>query len=192
LVTKLGFIGEGETDVMVVKSNSFQKILEKFSFEFVGARDAGGRGNLEKDNGIVDSHLKSLLNNGAEKIIIITDSENHPCISDAKASIALFTSQPEIIIIPKAMEAWFLSDTESLCKILNNSRSYIFPERTPNMPFEEINELLQEDGITKVKSKVKLTNRFLTHGFSIENASLHPNCRSAKYFLRKLEQFSKE
>jgi hypothetical protein len=192
LVTKLGFIGEGETDVMVIKSDKFQKKLDSFGFEFIGARDAGGRGNLEKDNGIVDSHIKSLLKNGAEKIIILADLENYKCIATAKGSIALFLSEPEIIIISKALEAWFISDMETLNKILKNERTYIFPEKTPIMPFEEIGQLFIEDGIKPVKSKVKLTKRFLTHGFNVINAAKHPNCSSARYLIRKFKEFSED
>ena len=192
MVTKLGFIGEGETDVMVIKSAKFQKNLDSFGFEFIGARDAGGRGNFEQDNGIVDSHIKSLLKNGAEKIIIITDLEDYKCILAAKESIASFFSNPEIIIISKALEAWFISDMETLNKILKNKRAYIFPEKTPIMPFEEIGQLFIEDGIKPVKSKVKLTKRFLTHGFNVVNAAKHPNCNSARYLIRKLKEFSEE
>ena len=192
MVAKLGFIGEGETDVMVIKSDRFQKILEGYGFEFSGARDAGGRGNLERDNGIVDSHIKSLLNKGAEKIFIFTDLESYKCISLAKNSIALFPNEPEIIIIPKAMEAWFIADSNTLNKILKLELSYIFPESTPVMPFDEIGQLFLRDGIKPVKSKVKLTNRFIKNGFDVLNAAKHPNCNSAKYFLRKLKEFSKE
>lgn len=192
MVNKLAFIGEGDTDVMVIKSAKFQKILEDFGFVFIGARDAGGRGNLERDNGIVDSLVKELLSSGAEKIIIITDLENYQCISAAKNSIASFLRNHEIIIIKKALEALFLADTDTLIKILNNKRSYIFPENTPLMPFDEIGQLFIEVGIKPVKSKVKLTKRFITNGFNVENASQHPNCDSAKYFIKKLKELSEE
>lgn len=191
MVTKIAFIGEGETEGMVIKSEKFQKLLESYDFDFIGVRDAGGRGNLIKDNGFVDSLIKDLLSNGAEKIFIITDLEDCNCISEAKDSIASFFSSPEIIIIPKALEAWFLADSDTLRIILNNKRdSYEFPEKTTNLPFDEMANLFNEAGIKPVKSKVKLTRRFLTHGFNVENASKHANCNSAKYFLRKLKELS--
>ncbi|MDP2364927.1 MAG: hypothetical protein Q8M94_14305 [Ignavibacteria bacterium] len=192
MVTKLAFIGEGETESMVIKSEKFQKLLENYEFDFIGVRDAGGRGNFEKDNGFVDSLIKDLLKNGAERIFIISDLENYQCISEAKDSIATFLSTPEIIIIPKALEAWFLADSEALSKILNKELSYIFPEKTPSLPFDEINSLFAEFGINPVRSKVKLTKRFITHGLDVDNASKHQNCESAKYFIRKLKEFSEE
>lgn len=192
MVTKLAFIGEGDTDVMVIKSQKFQKILEDHGFDFVGARDAGGRGNLEKDNGIVDSLVKDLLKNGAEKIMIITDLETYPCISAAKDSIFTFSLRQEIIIISKALEAWFLADSNTLSKILRNERSYILPEKTINTPFDEIAQLFIEVRLKPVKSKVRLTNRFIHHGFDLMNASNHPNCNSSRYLIRKLKEFTEE
>lgn len=192
MVSKLGFIGEGETEATVLKSEKFIEFLEKLGFEFIGARDAGGRGNIEKNNGIVDSHIKSLLRNGAEKIFIITDLENYSCISLAKQSVAKFSNDQFVIIIPKAFEALFLADYDAMNNILKTKRSYLFPERTVNLPFDEINDLFSSDGIKQVKSKNKMTKRFLSNGFTIENASKHPYCKSAKYFLKKMQELIEE
>jgi len=192
MVSKLGFIGEGETEATILKSEKFIEFLERFGFEFVGARDAGGRGNFEKNNGIVDSHIKSLLKNGAEKIFIITDLENYSCISLAKQSIAKFSNDQIVIIIPKALEALFLAESDALNKILKTKRSYLFPENTVKLPFDEINDLFSQDGIKEVKSKNKMTKRFLSNGFTIENASQHPYCKSAKYLLKKMKELIEE
>ncbi len=192
MVTKLGFIGEGETEVMVLKSFKFKSILENLGFEFIGARDAGGRGNLERNNRIVESLINSLIENGAEKILIFTDLDNDSCITSAKQRIFNFIVTQEVIIISKALEALFLADMDTLNNILKYPRSYIYPEKTSNMPFDEINFLLSQDGIKEIKSKIKMTNRFLTNGFSVENAALHINCGSAKYILRKLNEIAEE
>ena len=186
-MSSIGFIGEGETEFFYLNSQGFKDLISNLGFEFVGARNALGRGNLEKNNGIVDSLIKDLLNIGAGLIFIITDKEAFPCISVAKSSIFAFNAKQQIIIISKAFEAWLLADTVTLNKILNIKLSYIFPENTVQMPFDEINELFNNFGIPKVRSKVKLINRFITHDFTVENAATHQNCQSAKYFIQKLE-----
>lgn len=79
-------------------------------------------------------------------------------------------------------------------KVLNDdSFLFEFPENEIN-PFEKIRTLLfqrTKRGITKgTGGKITLVNKLLLAGLDISQAAAHPNCPSAAYFIKKLNELA--
>ncbi len=78
-MVKLGFICEGETEKIIIESLAFREFLLANNFQLVKAFDATGNGNLLPEN--ITPMVKNLLDEGAEKIFIITDLDEDTCIT---------------------------------------------------------------------------------------------------------------
>ena len=97
------------------------------------------------------------------------------------------------IIAVKAIESWFLADSITLSIIFNiKNYQYNDPEGMTEKPFEilksEFIKNCEGRGISKRRNLH--ASKMINNGFSIQNASDHPNCPSAKYFLQKLSQLN--
>ena len=94
--------------------------------------------------------------NGAERLYILTDSDGLP-VEDVKERInhAKITAY---FIAVKAIEAWFLADTQAMRKFLDirDFTGEDFPEETPELPWERIKEIVEETGSVKRRGKTKL------------------------------------
>ena len=181
-MVKVGFIVEGSCEKIIIESEAFKTFLHRNGFELVEpVVDAKGAGNLLPHN--IEPFIGVLEANGAERLYILTDSDGLP-VEDVKERInhAKITAY---FIAVKAIEAWFLADTQAMRKFLDirDFTGEDFPEETPELPWERIKEIVEETGSVKRRGKYKVafTKKMITDWeFSIENAATHPNCPSAK------------
>jgi Domain of unknown function (DUF4276) len=191
-MVNVGFIGEGETERMVLGSRLFKAFCKNNRIHIVGVFDAGGEKWFKIENDKIKSYFKILNDRNADKIIILTDKDEDSCITFTRESIVKYDTEKQIeIIAVKALEAWFLADTLCLKKILGSGfNEFKKPEETIEKPFEEIKESFQNNGVNGPGSKVRCAHKMIRNGFSIENAAQHPHCESVKYFLNKLKSLS--
>lgn len=181
-MVKVGFIVEGACEKIVIESAVFKDFLQRNDFELIEpVVDANGAGNLLPHN--IEPFIGVLEANGAERLYILTDSDGLPVESiKERINHAKITAY---FIAVKAIEAWFLADTQAMKKFLEieNFAEEQFPEETLELPWDRISKIVKETGSVKGrgKNKVAFAKRMITHwGFSIENAAQHPNCPSAK------------
>ncbi len=188
-----GFIGEGDSETVLLMSEMFKGILNEYDIESVGEFNAEGRGNLLKRKERIESYFKIFEDRGAERVFVLSDLELEACISLHKQKLYQYSSSKVDIVAVKAIESWLLSDMETLQNMLKKRFQFEEPEKTTNLPLEELqNVFMRETGRGLGKSKPKIMKIFLFNGFSLNSAADHPNNKSAKYFLRKLQEFSEE
>ena len=85
-MVKLGFIGEGTTEKIILQSESFRQYLLSNEISFVeNVIDATGNGNLLPKN--IEGFVNRLKDDGATAIIILTDLDEDKCISLTKERI---------------------------------------------------------------------------------------------------------
>src|SRR5574337_702816 len=182
-MVKIGFIVEGACEKKVLDSVAFRNFLKKEQIDFVSEIiDAKGGGQMLPRNR--EKHVARLKGKEATHIIILSDKETAPCFTEVKNRISPQEGET-VLISAKALEAWFLADSETLGMIFRETFKYSSPENTPGKPIEIIKPKFakrKED----FNSKLILTDRMISNGFSIENAAKHSNCPSAKYFVQKL------
>jgi hypothetical protein len=184
---KVGFIVEGQTEFILLKSQSFKEYLFSLNIEIAfDIIDAGGCNNLLPHN--IEPNVKKLEDNGAEAIIILTDLDDAACITLTKNRIQ--TKDDYIVIIAvKQIESWFLANTQTMRLLLNQANYHFeFPEAEEN-PYKTIYQYLV-DGRKGSYNKKRIVTSLLNLGFSIQDAATHPNCPSAKYFINKLTLLS--
>lgn len=92
-----------------------------------------------------------------------------------------------VLIAKKALESWFLADTEAMRRWLGDDTfCEIAPETRTGMPWDRLKELGHKKRI-KPKSKVAFSRQFIhDHGFDVRRAAQHANCPSARYFVERL------
>jgi hypothetical protein len=188
-MVKIGFIVEGESEEILIKSNGFRNYLKAKNIDFVEVvANVKGGGNLLPHK--LSAYTQNLKDEGATHFIILTDLETSPSIEDVKKRI----NAPDnhiLVISVKALEAWYLADSSMLSNIFKKNYKYEFPENTSGMPFDTLRaEFVTHTGRGFNSSKPKLAFKMLKEGFLIENAAKHDNCPSSKYFLEKLQSFS--
>lgn len=189
-MVKVGFICEGDVEKILIESVNFQSFLKRLNIECVKpVINATGKDNLLPHR--IAEHRQNLTNKGAEKIIIITDLDDNVCLTLIKDRIR--PNENEIVIISvKQVEAWFLADSVTMSNFCGQDFFFEFPE-SENIPYETIRkELFRITGRGYGRSaKLRFADKFIqSNGFSIENAAKHPNCPSAKYFIKKLESLN--
>lgn len=188
-MVKVGFIVEGDTEMIIFKSNAFNQLLKNLKIEYVGIFNAGGVGFLTKEKDLINSFFKILADKKARKVFVISDLEGAPCITRAKDNLILYDPIKHVnIVISKAIESWFLADSKAISNLLKSKRHIVEPENTKMMPFDEIKELYLEVFGRGPGNKKQLAKKMLKSGFSIEEAANHPNCKSAKYFIEQLKK----
>lgn len=179
-MVKVGFIVEEDSEKIVIESEKFREFLQMHGFELVNpVANAKGAGNLLPEN--IEEFIKSLHDRGAEKLYILTDSDGNS-LEQVKARIRHDQIETYFIAV-KALEAWFLADTEAMRKFLhnNNFSEEPFPEETATIPFDRIKEIINEFQTRGAGSKTILAKNMVGKcGFTIENAAKHPNRPSAK------------
>jgi hypothetical protein len=184
-MVKVGFICEGDTEKIIVESESFRAILKDNNLEFVKAFDATGNGNLLPQN--IIPMINNLREEGAKKIFIITDLDEDACINKTKGRI----NAPAgiiVIVAVKKIEAWFLADGKTLSSLFKENFSFLHPEgeTDPRQVLKDLFILKTGRGIGD--SKPKFAFKMVNNGFSVTNAAEHFNCTTAKYFVQKLTQ----
>lgn len=188
-MVNVGFICEGATEKIILDSQNFRILLKKCKLNLIGeVNDAGGNMNLLPNN--IEKIKNNFLKIGAEKIIILTDSDNDTCIALTRNRIGLSDNQIVIVAV-KQIEAWFLADTITINKMIKTDFKFEFPEEALS-PFNKIKEIFQKYTNRGIGTKRLFSKRIINKGFSIENAANHPNCNSAKYFLQKLQELNSQ
>ncbi len=192
-MVKVGFIVEGKCERKIIESEQFVDFLKRSNCELIyPVIDAEGGGNLLPKN--IEAHINTLKKQNVEKIYILSDAEN-----ESVETVRERLKNDEIeyaFIAVKAIEAWFLADTEALRTWLDmpDLPEELYPEKTEKMPWDYLNDIAkkhQKRGTGTNKSI--FTNRMLKYAkFSIERAAQHPNCPSAKelvaHFQNKVSQ----
>ena len=191
-MVKIGFICEGDTELILLLSGSFQQYLSSINLLAVNVINACGSGNLLPHN--IGGYIESLEKAGAEVVVILTDLDDDICITRTKARIKP-REKDVVVIAVKKIEAWFLANDIAMRSLLKNGQfSFNAPEGVAN-PYETINELLLKytgRGIGRTSSgKIRLVKRLIYLGFDLQNSANHPQCFSAKYFLNKLQEIGK-
>lgn len=182
-MVRIGILVEGATERLILKSAAFQSTLHEMGLEIAGdIIDVRGRMNLlsEKTNGI----RQVLRQNGAEKLIILTDKEDVACYSSLKAQIN--TPVDLIAIANRTIESWFLADSETLSTLFQTNFYCEFPEAVAS-PIDTLKAHRQQFRGIGIGDKKVFARAMLASGFTIEQAARHPNCPSARYFLTKLQ-----
>ena len=189
-MVKLGFIVEGATEKIILEKSDFFSHLRSLNIDFIPeVIDAEGNGNLLPHN--IEKLTRILEQKGATTIIILTDLDTNECITHTKDRIGA-NDNHKVTVSIKAVEAWFLSDTEAMCKFLNDS-SFVFehPESVAS-PYDELRNIRLKVRNKGVGTKTILAN-IMVHrmGFSVLRAAKHPGCASARYFIDKVQQIGR-
>ncbi len=190
-MVKLGFIGEGATEKIILESRQFQEYLLSLGLDFVKeVVDATGNGNLLPHN--IEPYSQILKSKGATIIIILTDLDKDQCITLTKNRVAPLDNHVVTVSV-KEIEAWFLADEEAMRTFLKDGDFKIeYPEAIVN-PFEKIRTLRIAKIGRGIGTKVILANQMIDKNeFSILRAASHPNCVSARYFILKIIELSQE
>ena len=186
-MVRVGFIVEGATEKIILEHSGFFNYLDSLKIAYVPeVINAEGSGNLLPQN--IESYVDALLQEGATNIFVLTDLDSEQCITNTRKRIGNDGNHTVIVSI-KTIEAWFLSDTEAMRKYFNDPGfNFEHPEMVNN-PFEEI-KLIRKIKTGKGFNNKKVLANTLVHkmGFSILSAAKHPNCNSAKYFLKMIAQ----
>ena len=182
-MVRVGFIVEGDTEKMLIESDGFRKFTSSNGIEVCSpVIDAKGGGNLLPQN-ILPSVLRLRMAN-VEHIVILTDLENAPSVEAVKTRIGSdYTNL--IFVAVKAIEAWFLADTNALRKWLKIEDAFeAEPEATLGMPWDRLKALAIEKGARGPGNSKPIFARNMckNFGFDLAQAANHPACPSAKLF----------
>lgn len=182
-MVNVGFMVEGATERLIVKSPAFQQMLQRMGLQTAGdIVDVRGRTNLLSNR--ADSIRQLLLQSGAEKIVMLTDKEDTACYSSLKALIN--TPIDLIAVANRTVEAWFLADSQTLSTLFQTNFYCESPE-TLSDPFEALKAYRQQHRSMGIGDKKAFARIMINNGFTVERAAQHPNCPSARYFLDKLQ-----
>lgn len=188
-MVKVGFVAEGECDVFILKSSNFRALAEDLGvYVCPEVINAHGEGNLRYSNLIDFVELCHNQPNTPDKIIVLTDLDTEPCITEVKKRIEASGTADKTIVARKALEAWFLADHEGLSRYLGKDFSIVeFPEQTEAMPWDDLRQRINGMNIRGIgQIKKAFAKRFAAY-FSLERAAAHPHCPSAAYFLETLK-----
>jgi hypothetical protein len=130
----IGFIAEGDTEKRILTSQNFQDLLQKLGLSFLETvENAGGVNNLNKEK--IESLIKIQKDRGAEKVLILTDSDGN-CITSAKQEIDP-SGENIVIVAVQMIEAWFLADTTAISNFFKENYFCEMPEAIAK-PFDFI------------------------------------------------------
>jgi hypothetical protein len=190
-MVKVGFLVEGDTEKKIISSDKFREFCFQNSIEIVGGAlpPKGYRGKDRFVNAeTVSGFIEILKDQGAEHIIVIRDLEDLDCIVKAREEIK--SDEVVKIIVVKAIESWFVADSNTLTAYFEQDFHHDSPESIDN-PFDYLKNKNKEIRNRGINDKLIFAGNMLRLGFSIENAANHPNCPSARYFINKLQSLSK-
>jgi len=183
-MVSIGFVVEGYCEKILLESKKFRHWAIQHRISICDPIiNACGGGNLcpkKIDASITECRILAKPDN----ILVLTDLECEPCVTLTKARIS-HRDIDQIIVAKKALEAWFMADTEAMRRWLKNEdfQGEEKPEKTPDMPWDHLKEIAKKHhkkergtGTKKIRFAKTMINQF---GFSIERAANHPNCPSA-------------
>ncbi len=175
-MVKVGFIVEGTSDLIILKSDYFQKLYKRLNLHV--HKDFF---RVTKSKSTLKINLKSFvasLKKEVQFIFLLVDQDNDECPLKTKNDILTFKDNKNysfnnitFIVMIREMEAWFLAD-EKLKFNINKPEN----EKNPSQIFEKI---------YNTQNHVKIAKR-VENTFSLERAA--KNSKSAKRFLNKLKE----
>lgn len=182
-MVRVGFIVEGDCEKIMVESAGFKQWAKDQGLEICSpVINAKGGGNLLPHH--MAPMLDQLARSDPQHIVVLTDLEDAPDIAAVKTRITE-THTKLIFVAVKALEAWFLADTQAMRSWLKQE-SYIepLPEQTPGMPWERLRDVAKTHNTRGPgTSKVIFARKFCgEHNYKLANAAAHPACPSAKAF----------
>lgn len=193
---RVGFVVEGISDKKLIESASFKSWAKReCGLEIIDeVVNAGGNGNMCVQK--IGVYIQKLIvQTQPDKVVVLADLDPErcaPCISERKKLIG--TKDIDLVVIArKAMESWFLADTEAMRKWLNDVDFYENqPEETKPMPWDYLRDLGIKYKGRGPGHKIRCARLFINKlGFDVKRAAKHPACASARYFVDKLCALSK-
>lgn len=187
-MVNIGFIVEGDSEKIVVESSAFGQWLASHGYHRLSpVINAKGGGNLLPQN--IGVFLEKLNQSGADQIAIITDLERDHSVDVVRQRIE--TPGVDLIFIAvKALEAWFLADTDAMRRWLNVQDFFEpHPECTQDLPWQRLKEVASIYNRRGPGSKVAFAKNITRHhGFDISRSAQHPACPSALELITHFEQ----
>ena len=187
----VGFVVEGESETLLVKSEVFRQWLrEDCNLEVVDpVVDASGNGNMHSRN--IGASIKNLRTRAnPDKVVVLADLDPEKRVPCVQARKKIIGSQgiDLIAIAKKAMESWFLADTEAMRRWLGDDTFYeVAPETLTGMPWNRLKGLRDKRGRGPGRERLVFTRKFIRdHRFDVRRAAQHAQCPSARYFLERL------
>lgn len=187
-MVKAGFIVEGASERIVVESPKFKELLSACDYELVTpVVDAKGGGNLLPQN--IEVFINRLRHAGAESIFILTDLEDEAQVDTVRERVNHKDITFSFIAV-KALEAWYLADSAAMNAWLGIDNFHEeAPEATSDKPWERIKQIAASLGKRGPGGKVVFSKKItFNYGFTVQSASMHPACESAKELVEYLRQ----
>ena len=187
----VGFVVEGASEKRLVENELFRKWLrEDCNLEVIDpVVDAAGSGNMCSRN--IGDFVKNLRTTASpDKVVVLADLDPETCAPCVQARKEIIGSRgiDLVAIAKKAMESWFLADTEAMRQWLGDSAfCEVDPETAAGMPWDRLKELRDAKGRGPGKNRLVFARKFIRdHGFDVRRAAQHLNCPSARYFVERL------
>ena len=188
----VGFVVEGDSDKHLVESELFRKWLhEDCNLEVVG-QVVNAAGNMCSRN--VEDKVRLLrIEANPDKVVVLADLDPDgrvQCVRERKKNI-IGSQDIDIDLVAiarKALESWFLADTEAMCRWLGDDTfCEVAPETLTGMPWDRLKELRDEKGRGPGKNRFIFAKKFIRkHEFDVKRAAQHTQCPSARYFVERL------
>ena len=180
-MVKIGFIVEGDCEKILIESAGFQEWAKQQNIEICKPIiNAKGNGNLLPSH--IDVFVEQISRTNPTVIVILTDLEDAASPETVKARIGT-THTNFVFIAIKALEAWFLADSQALKNWLKTSHIEAYPENTQGLPWDRVKEIAKQYERRGPGSKVTFAKHMVTkNSFSIARAAAHGACSSAKEF----------
>jgi len=198
-MVKIGFIAEGDSECVLLKSDSFKNWCRVVGIEIIApVINAGGGGNLLPE--FFTNYEQRLSTTGhPDKIVVLTDREKAPTDKIVQRRILAVNKKKTkkkridyVFISVKALEAWFLADSKAMSNWLKERFQEEYPERTKGTPWERIKEIASDKSRGPGRNHLAFAQTIIKHhGFSIEQAAKHPNCPSVKEFHDTLKEWGR-
>lgn len=194
----VGFVVEGDSEEFLPQSPAFRSWLrDECNLAVVDpVVNAGGNGNMcsRKIKVYVDK-LKIQAN--PDKVVVLADLDPDscaPCIEKRKEIIGEGGGIDLVVIARKAIESWFLADTEAMRSWTGDPGFFEdLPEAANGMPWDRLKQIGIDNGRGPGNSKPFFAKRFIQDsGFDPRRAGQHPNCPSARYFVERLCALGRE
>lgn len=190
-MVRVGFVVEGDSDIFLPQSPAFRDWLRsECNLEVVDpVVNAGGNGNMCKRN-IKDYVAALRIQAKPDKVVVLVDLDPDQCAPCIEKHKELMGSEgiDLVVVARKAIESWFLADTEAMQSWTGKSDFYeAEPESEEGMPWERLKQIGRDIGRGPGNSKPSFAKKFIhKNGFDVRLAGNHPNCPSARYFVEKL------
>lgn len=192
----VGFVVEGDSDEFLPQSQVFREWLRtECDLEVVDpVINAGGNGNM-CGRKIINYVAALKIQAKPDKVVVLIDLDPDrcaPCIEKRKEMIGGHGIDL-IVVARKAIESWFLADTEAMRSWTGDNDFYEpEPESLKEMPWERLKRIGRDIGRGPGNSKPSFAKKFIRiNKFDVRRAGNHPNCPSARYFIEKLYALGK-